>query len=146
MEGKGTQGTATLTAEGEPLGEGCPHSCPLQLPPLTFLALDHSLPTWSPGKEAIHFVVSTGTLLRVNGDTSNSYLGQQAPSGYSRPSRYVTPAVSLNLWGLGKPSLSSFLGIPWHDTQLPLRRRHQDCPERRHHAYLSPVEALHASV
>lgn len=75
IEGKGTQGTAILTPEGEPLGEGCPHNCPLQLPPLTFM--DHSLPMWSPGKEAIHFVVSTGTLLRGNGDTTNSYLGHR---------------------------------------------------------------------
>lgn len=102
MEGKGTQGTTALTAEGEPLGEGCPHSCPLQLQPLTFLALDHSLPTRSPGKEAMHFVVSTGTVLGA-GTAGTKWLFQAKQVCHSS-------SASQPL-GLGKAQFQLFSGI-----------------------------------
>lgn len=62
---------------GDPSRRRLLQTCPLQQLPLLFLALDHILPPRSLSKEAIPVIVPTGTLLRVKGDSINSYLGTE---------------------------------------------------------------------
>lgn len=62
---------------GDPSRRRLLRTCPLQQLPLLFPALDHTLPPRSLSKEAIPVIVPTGTLLRVKGDSINSYLGTE---------------------------------------------------------------------
>lgn len=126
------RGQATPTAEGEPLGEGCLRGCALQLLPLIFLALDHSLPTWNLGKEAIHFIVPTGTLLRVNGDTINSYPGTARIKWLFQAKQDVSPLQCHSTFGAWENPVRALF---WNSHGMTWEREaclyHPACPSRR---------------